>query len=248
MRGSYVDTMKALLEKQNPLYGRIDLTINLKPMDYYESAMFYSAFSAEDKVRLFSVFGGIPYYNRLIDDKKSVRENIIDLIASPGARLENEVSMYLNSEISKLTNANEVFEVLAKGFSRYKDILDQSNVSSGPTLVDVLDKLIRMDVVAKEAPINDENNRKKSGYFISDNLSMFYYKYIFRNLSRMNIMDSDNFYDKYISEDFETKHVPKIFEDICKQYLIRKNRSGRMDEIFEKIGKYYYDDPNKLYQ
>ena len=85
------------------------------------------------------MFGGIPYYNRLISVKKSVRENIIDLIASPGARLENEVSMYLNSEISKITNA-------------------------------------------KEAPINDENNRKKSGYFMSDNLSLFYYKYIFRNL------------------------------------------------------------------
>lgn len=76
------------------------------------------------------MFGGIPYYNRLISVKKSVRENIIDLIASPGARLENEVSMYLNSEISKITNA-------------------------------------------KKAPINDENNRKKSGYFISDNLSLF---------------------------------------------------------------------------
>ena len=191
--GSYVDTMKALLEKQNPLYGRIDLTLNLKPMDYYESALFYPEFTEEDKVRLFSVFGGIPYYNRLIDGQKSVRENIIELIASPGARLENEVSMYLNSEISKITNANEVFEALAKGFSRYKDILDQSNVSSGPALVDILDKLMRMDVVSKEAPINDENNKKKSGYFISDNLSLFYYKYIFRNMSRMNIMDSDVF-------------------------------------------------------
>lgn len=241
--GSYVDTMKALLAKQNPLYGRIDLTIQLKPMDYYESALFYSEFSDEDKVRLFSVFGGIPYYNRLIDSKKSVRENIIDLIASPGARLENEVSMYLNSEISKITNANEVFEALAKGFSRYKDILDQSNVSSGPALVDILDKLMRMDVVAKEAPMNDENNKKKSGYFISDNLSLFYYKYIFRNMSRMNIMDTDIFYDKYIADDFETKYVPKCFETICKQYLIRKNRKGLMDEIFEKIGKYYYDDP-----
>lgn len=241
--GSYVDTMKALLAKQNPLYGRIDLTINLKPMDYYDSALFYSDFSDEDKVRLFSVFGGIPYYNRLIDAQKSVRENIIDLIASPGARLENEVSMYLNSEISKITNANEVFEALAKGFSRYKDLLNQSNVSSGPALVDILDKLIRMDVVAKEAPINDENNRKKSGYFISDNLSLFYYKYIFRNISRMNLMDSDIFYDKYIAADFETKYVPKIFENICRQYLIRKNRKGLMDEIFEKIGKYYYDDP-----
>ena len=46
-------------------------------------------FSEEDKVRLFSVFGGIPYYNRLIDAQKSVRENIIELIASSGARLEN---------------------------------------------------------------------------------------------------------------------------------------------------------------
>lgn len=241
--GSYVDTMKALLEKQNPLYGRIDLTLNLKPMDYYESALFYSEFSDEDKVRLFSVFGGIPYYNRLIDSGKSVRDNIIDLIASPGARLENEVSMYLNSEISKITNANEVFEALAKGFSRYKDILDQSNVSSGPALIDILDKLMRMDVVAKEAPINDENNKKKSGYFISDNLSLFYYKYIFRNMSRLNIMDPDVFYDRYISDDFETKYVSKSFERICKQYLIRKNRKGLMDEIFEKIGKYYYDDP-----
>ena len=241
--GSYVDTMKSLLEKQNPLYGRIDLVLNLKPMDYYESALFYPEFSEEDKVRLFSVFGGIPYYNRLIDAKKSVRENIIELIASPGARLENEVSMYLNSEISKITNANEVFEALAKGFSRYKDILDQSNVSSGPALIDVLDKLMRMDVVAKEAPINDENNKKKSGYYISDNLSLFYYKYIFRNMSRMNIMDPVVFYDKYIADDFETKYVPKSFEKICKQYLIRKNRKGLMDEIFEKIGKYYYDDP-----
>ena len=45
-----------------------------------------------------------------------------------------------------------------------KIILQQSNVSSGPALVDILDKLIRMDVVAKEvenvkeAPINDEND------------------------------------------------------------------------------------------
>ena len=44
------------------------------------------------------------------------------------------------------------------------------------------------------------------------------------------------------ADDFETKYVPKIFETICKQYLIRRNRKGLMEEPFEKIGKYYYDD------
>ncbi len=100
--GSYVDVMKELLESSNPLYGRIDLTIDLKQMSYYDSAKFYPHFSAEDKVRIYSVFGGIPYYNRLINDSISVKENIIELIASPYARLSNEVSLYLNSEISKI--------------------------------------------------------------------------------------------------------------------------------------------------
>ncbi len=241
--GSYVDIMKSLLEHSNPLFGRVDLVIDLKQMDYYESAMFYPNMSAEDKVRIYSVFGGIPYFNRLVDDKKTVKENIIDLIASPGARLENEVSMYLNAEISKIVNVNEVFEALARGFSKYSDILSQSHVSSGPTMIDVLEKLIKMEVVEKKAPINDEDNKKKAGYYICDNLSLFYFRYIFKYSSQLKIMDSDVFYDKYIGNDFEEKYVPYKFEEICRQYLIRQNRLGNIEPVIEKIGKYYYDDP-----
>jgi len=241
--GSFVDIMKSLLYNENPLYGRVDLTINLKPMDYFESSLFYPEFSDEDKVRLYSVFGGIPYFNRLIEPGLTVRENITELIASPGARLENEVSMYLKSEISKIINANEVFDALARGFSKYSDILSQSHVSSGPAMVDVLDKLMRMEMVEKQAPINDENNRKKMSYRIVDNLALFYYRYIFRYLSQMNVMEPETFYDRYIKEDFETVYVPRIFETVCRQYLIRLNRRGLLEEPFEKIGKYYYDDP-----
>lgn len=57
-----------------------------------------------------------------------------------------------------------IFEALAKGYSKYSDILSQSHVSSGPTLVDVLDKLMKMEVVIKVSPINDENNKRKVGY------------------------------------------------------------------------------------
>ena len=232
--GSYVETMKSLLSEENPLFGRFDLVMNLKAMDYYDSSLFYKNFSDEDKVRLYSVFGGIPYYNRRIDSSKTVRQNIIDLIASPGSRFENEVQMHLKSEISKMQNAYEVFETLAKGFVRFKDILSQSQVSSSPTLVDVL---------VKESPINDEKNKKKAGYYISDQLTLFYFKYIYRNLSRLAVMDSEVFYDKFIEADFEEHYVPLSFEQICRQFLVRKNRSGELPDLFEKIGKYWYDDP-----
>ena len=241
--GSHIDIMKSLLDSQTPLYGRIDRTVNLKPMDYYESALFYDSFSPEDRVRLYSVFGGIPHYNRLINPELSVQENVTELIASTGARLENEVSMYLRSEIKKITNANEVFEALTRGFSRFSDILSQSHVSSSPTLADVLEKLIRMGLVRKEAPINDENNRRKAGYYITDQLSLFYYRYCFRYASQLSVMDPDVFYDRYIREDFETRYVPAAFEEVCRQYLIRMNKAGKLAQPFEKIGRYWYDDP-----
>lgn len=241
--GSFVDTMKSLLEVQNPLYGRVDLSMLIEPMDYYDSALFYSTFSNEDKVKLYSVFGGIPYYNRLINPRLTAKENIMDLIVSEGSRLENEVSMNLRSELSKLVNANEVFEALSRGYSKFSDILSQSHVSSSPALADTLDKLVRMMVVVKRAPINDPNNRKKLGYYINDNLSKFYYRYIFRYLSQRSVMEPNAFYDRYIKEDFENNYVPKAFEEIAKQYLIRRNRSGNFPEPFDLIGTYYYDDP-----
>lgn len=243
--GSYVEVMKSLLEHANPLFGRVDLTIALTQMDYYDSSQFYPHYSAEDKVRIYSVFGGIPYYNRLIDDSVSVKDNIIELIASSNARLENEVSMYLNAEISKITNANEVFEALAHGHSKYSDILSQSHVSSSPSLADVLKKLIKMEVVKKTLPINTYQNKRKANYYISDNLSLFYYRYIFKYSSQREIMDPNIFYSKYIEKDFEEYYVPHQFEAICKQYLIRLNKEGKINPIFDTIGKYYYDNPKQ---
>lgn len=240
--GSYVDVMKNLLEEENPLYGRFDFKLELMPMDYYDSSLFYPNFSFEDKVRIYSVFGGIPYYNRLINDRKSVKENIIELIASSDARLENEISGYLKSQLSKINNANEAIEILARGYYKYKDIYEISNIDKGPTLIDALDKLVSMGLVGKVSPINDENNKKKTGYVIIDPLSSFYYKYIYNNKSRLKVMNSSDFYDRFINDSFENNYVPKFFELVSKEYLIKRNRSGLINPPFDKIGKYYYDD------
>ena len=56
-------------------------------------------------------------------------------------------------------------------------------------------------------------------------------------------MNPDDFFDRYVAEDFEAQHVPCIFEKICREYLVEKNKGGQMEVPFEKIGKYYYDDP-----
>lgn len=241
--GSYVEVMKSLIERENPLYGRVDLSLELKPMDYCDAAKFYPGFSPEDKVRLYSVLGGIPYYNRLVRQSRSVRENIVELVTEPGSRLESEVPSFLGGEISKMANANEVFGALVKGYSKWSDLQAQSHVSSGPSMADVLAKLVSMELVQKRAPINDPENRRKSGYYVVDPLTLFFYRYVFRNASSRQLLDPEVFYDRFVERDFEENHVPHMFEEVCRQYLVRRNRAGLIDPPFDAIGKYWHDDP-----
>lgn len=89
--------------------------------------------------------------------------------------------MFLKPEILKLTNAYETFEALGKEFPNFGDILSKSHVSGSPTLLAILDKLSRMELVRKARPVNDE---KKTGYYIVDPLSLFYFRHCFQYASQ----------------------------------------------------------------
>lgn len=110
-------------------------------------------------------------------------------------------------------------------------------------MADVLDKLMSLEIVQKRAPINDPMNKRKSGYFVVDPLSLFYYRYVFRNASARQLLDPEVFYDRHVSQDFEENYAPHMFEEICRQYLVRQNRAGKIEPAFDAIGKYWYDDP-----
>ena len=148
----------------------------------------------------------------------------MDLARELGWRMRSPCTS--GPRFSKIVNANEVFGALSQGYSRWRGILDQSHVSSGPAMTDVLSKLIEMGLVQRRAPINDAQNKRKANYFIVDSLSLFYYRYVFRYSSQRQLLDPDVFFDRYVGRDFEESYVSHVFEEICRQCLVRKKRAG----------------------
>ena len=243
--GSSISVMEDVLSHYSPLFGRFNQSILLAQMDYYDSAKFYQSFSNEDKVKLYSVFGGVPYYNIQIDAKQSVKENIIRLISGSFSNLKDYLETYLKMELRKVNNANIVFETIANGAFHYSDILAKSHIDSSPSLNAILQKLIKMDLIEYVSPINDKKNKQKAGYRIKDLSLRFYYNYIYKNESAHRMLDDDAFYDKYIKDDFESHYVPLVFEIICKEYLINKNKKLEINPMLTDIGTYWYDNPIK---
>lgn len=74
-------------------------------------------------------------------------------------------------------------------------------------------------------------------YSINDNLMRFYYSYIYKKESMLEVLNSEMFYCKVIEPSIKT-FTSYRFEDIVKKYLILNNDGSYID-----IGTYYYDDP-----
>ena len=160
LTGSNIRIMEGLLANSSPLYGRFNRTIKLSQMDYFDSAKFYPSFSNEDKIKLYSVFGGIPFFNARIDEKISANENIIRLIKGSFIDLAAYVEVYLKSELKKMNSANIIFEAIAHGTIHFSDICGKCQKETKTNLNIILRKLIGMDFIEYIHPINDPNNKK----------------------------------------------------------------------------------------
>lgn len=237
--GSNVGMIEDALSYKKPLYGRSTFKIKLEPFDYYDTAKFYPGMSAEDKVRLYSVFGGIPFYARQVDDKKTVKENILNLIIEEGAIFANETEFFLSQEVRSITNYGKIIHAIATGASRLNEITIKSALSNTGQVSNYLDTLRTMGIVQKEVCFGEGNRSRKTIYRLKDQLFNFYYRFIEGKKSQKTIMEAQYFYELIIAP-YLDEFVSLEFENICKEFLIRKYKN-----TIEEIGRYWYNDPRK---
>lgn len=222
--GAKRDVMTGLLTDNSPLHWFVALGLAVEPMDYWDAALFYPTFSDDDKVRLYSVFGGMPFYNSKIDSRLTVKENIIRLVLARDALLRDEVTYLLKRAMIKTVNAERVFEAMAKGATRFSDLYDSSVFSSSPALADSLKRLVDMGFLKKTIPANSENNKRTVRYQFADNLVHFYYRYVDQYRSRLSVWSAEDVWDRFIKGDVESEYVPKCFEAIEQSVSVKRDR------------------------
>lgn len=240
LSGSHVGMMKDLLLENNALYGRFSVTIKLAELNYIEAAEFYPQKSVYDKVALYSVFGGSPFVCEFLDGSKTLKENIVNTILNPLNPIHNYAEHLLISDFSISVTAERIFCAIANGRKKYGAIEEKLGMPANGLLSKQLKSLLELDVIAKTNPINRQTDNKKTAYEISDNLLRFYYAFVYKNKSALQVLGASAFYDAYIAPSILT-FISHRFEDICRSYFSLLVKTGRMHGVSD-IGTFYYDD------
>ena len=241
LSGSHIGMMKDTLQEKNALYGRFAVTIKLNELNYLEAAKFYPDKTPYDKAAHYTVFGGSPFVNQVLQPTATIRENIISTILNPMSAVYLYASQLLLSDYSVKINAERIFSVIGNGKKRYTEIEDKLDVKKTGNLSKQMKSLIDLEIIARNSPINKIGDNKKSTFEINDNLLRFYFTFIYKNASALQVLGAEAFYDEYIAPTL-TDFISRRFEGICRDYFSLQVRSGKMKGV-RNIGSYYYDDP-----
>ncbi len=239
LAGSHIGMMKDLLQERNPLYGRFATSIKLDEMNYLDAAKFYPDKSAYDKVAHYAVFGGSPFINQALNPAATLRDNIISTILNPMSPVYLYASQLVFSDNSLNVNSERIFSALGNDRKRYTEIEDALRVKKTGNLAKQIKTLTDLEILARSIPINKPNDNKKATYELNDNLLRFYYAFVYKNSSALQVLGAEAFYDEYVAPVL-THFIAHHFEDICREYFSLQVRSGQMNGV-RSIGSYYLD-------
>lgn len=238
--GSYIGMMKDLLEEKNALYGRFSLIIRLKELNYREAAIFYQDKTVYDKIAFYSVFGGSPFVNKQLDKNLDLKQNILQTVLNPLNAVYSYAENLLVSDLSASVNVERILYVIANGRKKYGEIESKLGLTNNGLLSKQLKTLLDMDIVSKVYPINKEDDNKKVSYEMTDNLLRFWYTYVYKNKSALQMIGAEAFYENYIEPSLTT-FISHRFEEIARKFFSLQVKEGKRRGIL-RIGTYYYDD------
>ena len=232
--GSYAGMIEKIALSQNsPLYGRRTGQYKIEPMDFYDASLFLKDVPKQEKIKIFSVTGGIPIYLNEFSDSTSFEESVVEKCFSPGEFLVEEGAFITMEEFSHESSLYfDILRVVASGRTTPNEISTLTGIKYNG-LGSYLRKLVDLNLLKKEQPFSIKRPRKKSLYSISDHYLRFYFKYISPNKELIYRESTDVLLEKFKAS-FST-FCSYTFEEVCKDYLWKKLKPDVM-------GRWWYKD------
>ena len=240
--GSYMGFMeKEVLGAKSPIFGRRTGQLKLLPFDYRTSIRFMDGVSPEDQLKLYGAFGGTALYLSQIQPKQSFEANIKKAFLRVTAYLYEEPLLLLRQEVQEPGVYNAVIEAIATGYTKSNEIATKIGEEPAKCLK-YIHTLCELGILYKETPFGEKETARKTIYGISDLMFRFWYRYVFANRTLLETGATEIVWKQKIAPDYAT-YMGFVFEQVCRDYLLKQNLKGTLPILFTSIGRWWGSDP-----
>ena len=230
---------KIAINSKSPLFGRATGRFRLAPFPYQVFRKALNASSEEQLVRLYTIFGGMPSYLGFAE--KCLNSNdyisvVESTILHKNGLLKDEPQALLRMELKDSGRYNSILAAIAEGHRNPKEISDQTGIEPGPLVFYLIKLESYLGIIRKTSPLCAKHRPQ---YVFQDNFFAFWYRFVFRNLSSLEI-ENYGFVKERILNEIGTMEG-RVFEGIVRELLACYNgRSIKGVSIaFSEIGAWW---------
>lgn len=238
--GSLISMMESqTLAYSSPLYGRRTGQIKLKQIPFRHYHEFFPDKSEKELIEYYAITGGVPKYIELFYDSSDIYAAIENNVLSKSSFLYDEPNFLLQREVSEVGSYFSIIKTIASGNRKLSKIATTLELKQ-TGLTKYLKTLINLDVLMREVPVTEDNpeNSKRGLYKIKDNFMLFWFKFIFPNLSYIESGHAE-LAMKRIRTNFVDTHVSYVYEDVCIEKMWELNVSDTWEFHFDKVGRWW---------
>lgn len=228
---------KKVLSEKSPLFGRRNSQIKLEAFNYLDAAKFVPNYSNEDKAICYGITGGVAKYLSMIDSNKSIDENIVRLFFRTDGYLYDETRNLLTQEFSDISLVNNIVEQIASGENAL-NIIAAKIGEKAQTVLYSLEKLRNVGLIEKKKCITDKKNKKKTQYVLKDYMFKFWYEFIPKATSVIEMGQGEIYYTKVVKPALHS-FMGSIFEEMCRYYTLKKGITGEYGCFITSVGTWW---------
>lgn len=230
-------TESEILAENSAAAVRRPLIVKLDELDYFDAAkVLPKGVSARDKLRYYCCLGGVPEYLLMVKEGESFEENIRRLFLRENSPLGFAIQETYLYELREPEFYSSVLAALASGCKRINEIVAATGESSTKVNKYLL-TLLQMQIVTRDVPFGEEGKVSRKGvYSVAPKALAFWYRFVMPNRAKIaigeeSIEDITSAVDEYISG--------KLYEQVCAQYMVRKNKQGMLPFLGSVIAGYW---------
>jgi AAA+ ATPase superfamily predicted ATPase len=231
---------KELLSEKNPLYGRTTGIYKMRELPFFDAVKFFPNYADEEKFLAFAVLGGIPHYLRQFDPALTLPDNIQRHILTKGCSLYSEIEFLIRQELREPALYNTIVEAIALGNTQLNEIYNKTQIGRAKISV-YLNNLKELGIIEREFSILSGTKERATAsrglYKLADNFFRFWFRFVFPNMSELESGD-EGLYNYVVLPQLHEFAAP-VFELVCREYLRRQNRLGKLPFRFVKIGRWW---------
>jgi uncharacterized protein len=229
--------IKNIVKGKGGIHNRLHQTIYLEPFTLKQTQQMldYMKFGTtpEQTISLYMILGGVPYYLSLLDQNKSITQNIDDLLFTPSGKLYKEFEELFSSLYDNPKNHINIINILSKKLKGYtrREIAEEYKNDDGGALTEAIEDLRLSGFISSHRPYNQ--TAKDIVYRLSDPFVLFYLKFLNKKVRP----DS---YSKITDTAPYKTWCGYAFENICLAHINSIKRAMSITKTDANINTFYY--------